>query len=59
MYSHYFRLNIAKIKFSFLQVKNKSMLNTPFEEIWFFNQENCFRLLQLQNFISTLGIYYF
>lgn len=61
MYDHYFRLckHIVKINFYFFKFKNKSMLNTSFEGICCFNQENCFRLFQLQKFISTLGIYYF
>ena len=50
---------LSKLNFHFFKFKNKSMLNMSFEEIYCFNEENCFRLFQLQKFISTLGIYYF
>ena len=50
---------LSKLVFIFSSSKNKSMLNTSFEGICCFNQENCFRLFQLQKFISTLGIYCF
>lgn len=38
---------------------NKCMPSIPLEGFYFFYQENCFRLFQLQKHISTLGTYYF